>query len=88
MVLEDDVMNQIEVEICMGSSCFTRGNKETVQQLKQFVADRNLDATIVVKGALCRGMCKEGPIVVINEMVYTNIDTGSIIDLVEDLLKR
>ena len=39
---EKDVMAKPKIVICMGSSCFARGNEKTVEACESFMAERGL----------------------------------------------
>jgi len=55
-------MAKPKIIICMGSSCFARGNEKTVEACESFMAERGLkDAVDVDLGAsLCTGNCADG----------------------------
>ena len=74
--------HKIEIEICMGSSCFARGNSTAVSLLKDFIQDHGLTQTVLLKGALCQGRCKEGPNTRVNGKDYPGIDGAALLDVV------
>jgi NADH:ubiquinone oxidoreductase subunit E len=74
----------ITVELCMGSACFARGNNKTVAVLRKLVAESGLHDTVRIRGVMCTGMCKDGPVVTINGTPYHDL-TGD--DLAALLLK-
>ncbi|AHC13974.1 (2Fe-2S) ferredoxin domain-containing protein [Salinispira pacifica] len=51
------------ITICMGSSCHSRGNRENLELLRQWLSgqSKNPDAQIELKGTLCCGKCSSGP---------------------------
>ena len=57
---------KVVVSICMGSSCYARGNRELVEQLKEFLVKEGLDSRVLLKGALCCDICGRGPIVLVD----------------------
>jgi biotin synthase len=52
---------RLRVAICMGSSCFSRGNRLAVGALKDFIQRNKLSDRVELEGHLCEGQCKEGP---------------------------
>lgn len=73
--INDCVMTQkVEVVICLGSSCFARGNKNTLRVITKFIQDNNLAERIHFHGGHCFGDCAKGPILKVNETVYTGVD--------------
>jgi NADH:ubiquinone oxidoreductase subunit E len=73
------------IALCMGSSCFSRGNSLNVEIIERFLAHEGVDASLAVdadlSGTLCEGHCKEGPIVVIDGVVYKNVSPTTLPDL-------
>ncbi len=69
-------MSKPEITICMGSSCFARGNEKNLQVIEEFLAANNLtdEVDLVLGCALCQDFCGEGPNVVIDGKRYGNVD--------------
>lgn len=67
-----------EIEICLGSSCFSRGNRDTVQIIKEYLKKNHLDDKVILKGARCMDRCNEGPFVIINGRMWAEITPGEI----------
>lgn len=70
----------------MGSACFARGNREVIAALNKFMSERSLKGRIIVRGALCQGMCSDGPHISINGTTYRDLDPRQCIDIVRELL--
>ena len=73
------------ITICMGSSCFARGNEKNVALCEDFLAERGLrdEVDVLLGASLCTGNCANGPIVVVNGKMYTNVDRGVMRDILE-----
>ena len=72
-------MNQsYEIEICLGSSCFSRGNRDVVHVIREYLRKNHLEDKVVFRGARCLGNCSEGPFVVINGKLIEKTDVNSI----------
>lgn len=67
-----------EIEICLGSSCFSRGNREIVQVIREYLKRNHVDDKVVFRGARCLGNCAEGPFVLINGKVFEKTDVKDI----------
>jgi NADH:ubiquinone oxidoreductase subunit E len=78
------------ITICMGSSCFSRGNALNVELIQSYVARAKLDPGVEIElsGTLCEGMCKEGPIVVIDGMVHRNVKPTTLPDLLSSYFEQ
>lgn len=70
------------VTICMGSSCFSRGNSMVAEAIQRFVADKGLQDRVAIRGCLCEGECKNGPNIRIDEKLYANVSADTVIDII------
>lgn len=79
--------NKPKIVICIGSSCFSRGNAKNVEVAEQYLKDHGLEDEVDVdlSGGLCEGMCAEGPNVIIDGKVYNHVDAGVMLDLMKAL---
>ena len=75
------------ITICMGSSCFARGNEKNVTLCERFLAARGLrdEVDVVLGASLCTGNCAQGPVVIVDGRVHTHVDEGVMTDLLEGL---
>ncbi len=77
----------MKIELCMGSSCFARGNSSALTALESFIDENGLADSIELEGHLCMGRCSKGPHVTIDGKEYSSLDDECIIDLVKAELK-
>jgi len=70
-----------EIIICLGSSCFARGNKKTVQAIEAYIKEHALHDKVFFHGGHCFGHCEKGPILKINKKFFENVDHISVIDI-------
>ncbi|MFW5820653.1 MAG: (2Fe-2S) ferredoxin domain-containing protein [Bacteroidota bacterium] len=73
----------IEIIICLGSSCFARGNKKTLSRIQQYISDHELEESVKFRGNHCFGKCKDGPVLKINGREYKGVDESGIIEILE-----
>jgi len=66
--------NKTEIRICLGSSCFARGNKKMVQVIQQFLTQNHLEEKVIFHGSHCFGHCGEGPMIQIGEELMHSQD--------------
>ncbi|WP_428770705.1 (2Fe-2S) ferredoxin domain-containing protein [Treponema sp. HNW] len=69
------------ITVCMGSSCFSRGNAMNAEIVQKFLADKGLTDKVYVKGCLCDGQCKNGPNLHINDKLFSHVSPESLEDL-------
>lgn len=68
----------------MGSSCFSRGNKQTLQLIQKYLKDHQLEREVLLKGNHCFGECSSGPTVKIGSRVYEQLNQDKILEILED----
>ena len=64
---------ELNITVCLGRSCFARGNEEHLSFIEQYVRENNLEAKIDISGSRCKGKCAQGPNITINGTLYSNI---------------
>jgi len=77
------MIEKVVIQICMGSSCFSRGNRHTLKMIQQYLKDHNLEGDVVLKGNHCFGDCSKGPVVKINDVLHEQVDRDNILELLE-----
>ena len=82
-----DTGKTIEIRICMGSSCFSRGNSETLAVINEYIEQNGLGDRVTLVGSLCEGRCKEGPNIVVDGAKYEQVDRSTVIDIIDYHLK-
>jgi NADH:ubiquinone oxidoreductase subunit E len=78
----------ISITLCMGSSCFSRGNNVNAESIERFLEENKLSGKIEVRGCLCEGHCKEGPNIRINGELLQGIEPGMLFDLLQHKLGK
>lgn len=69
------------ITVCMGSSCFSRGNASNAEIIQKFIQQHNLSTTVEVKGCLCEGECKTGPNIRIDDKLFSYVSPEGLNDL-------
>ena len=73
---------QVQITICMGSSCFSRGNNRNIEAAQQYCKDHPLPPAVELAGHLCLGHCQSGPNVSVNGKMYHAVDPVVIAGLI------
>lgn len=76
------------ITICMGSSCFTRGNKDNLKIIQNYLKEKDLEAEIRLTGSLCREQCRKGPVIYLNEAIHTHVEAADLPDLLSTFAKE
>ncbi len=77
---------KIEISLCMGSSCFTRGNNRLLELLENQIAMNGWEDRIALSGARCHDLCGNGPNIFIDGKLYQGLDEGALLDLLQTIL--
>ena len=81
-------MAKINITVCMGSSCFARGNQQNLTFIEDFISKNNLDADIDLVGARCENKCASGPNIVINGVEYNNVTEETLAKVLSELMVK
>jgi NADH:ubiquinone oxidoreductase subunit E len=74
---------RIEMQICLGSSCFSRGNRDVVAFIRDYLKKNHLEDRIIFRGARCMNNCSNGPNLKINDRIIEGITLSGIENILE-----
>ena len=80
--------HKVEVELCLGSACYSRGNGEAIDILEEFVHTEALEELVSLKGRLCTEECAQGPCISLNGTLYTGVLPECAVDLLRYHLQQ
>ncbi len=75
-----------EIVLCMGSACFTRGNRLGVEIATEYIRKKGLNGKVELRGCLCSEKCKSAPVMKINDEVYEKVTPQSITELIDSAI--
>jgi NADH:ubiquinone oxidoreductase subunit E len=81
MLSEDGIL---EIEVCLGSSCFARGNSENLAIINEHVQSHGLKASVRLTGRLCQDQCKQGPNLMIGGVLHHGVTTARLRELLRE----
>ena len=74
-----------EIQICLGSSCFSRGNTENLRVIQEYLTARGLAAQVSTIGHLCEDQCSQGPNLIVNGVLHHAVDAAGVRALLDRL---
>lgn len=77
--------NNIKIRICLGSSCFSRGNEENLEIIQKFLKANEIAADIDFRGHLCEEACQRGPVFSINEKLFEEVHPANVEKILNDV---
>ena len=75
----------VEIVVCLGSSCFARGNSENLALINSHVQSHGLKAMVRMTGKLCQDECMQGPNLSIGGEVYHGVTATRLRELLQQL---
>jgi|BioPla2DNA2_1021312.scaffolds.fasta_scaffold74078_2 NADH:ubiquinone oxidoreductase subunit E len=84
--LESEKMKKLKIIICMGSSCFARGNEDNLRLIEDYIREHQLDDRVELSGRCCAKQCAEGPNVSIDGVVYNGVNEERLMKLLNEKL--
>ncbi len=73
------------IKVCLGSSCYVRGNDKTLAFLEDYISKNKKDVTIELLGCRCTNACQDGPSIFINDKRYAHPSHEELTNLLEGL---
>ncbi len=77
-------MQKRHIKICLGSSCFSRGNNANLEEIRKFLRDNNLEAEVSFSGRLCEDVCSRGPVIAIDERIYEQVNLSRLHKILQE----
>ena len=74
------------ITVCMGNSCFSRGNSANTQIIQNFIEEYKLSDSVQVQGCPCEDECKQGPNIRIDDKLFSNVYSEGLLDLLQQEL--
>ena len=73
----------VKITVCMGSSCFSRGNRRNLDAIRAWLAAHGRDADVQLKGCRCGSKCAVGPNIWIDGTCHSDVTPESVGPLLE-----
>ncbi len=82
-------MNEkVKIVICLGSSCYSRGNARTLEVVKEYLAENKLSEKTDFRGKLCSNDCNHGPVIKVNDKKYMDVTETSVVAILDSVFKK
>ncbi len=74
-----------EIIICLGSSCFARGNRDSLKFVEGYIKEKKIADRVDFRGKLCSGNCGKGPILFIDKQMHENVNCDQLEPMLNNL---
>ena len=78
----------VEIVICLGSSCFARGNARNLAIIEEFLDSHKVKGSVRLSGKLCQDECKTGPNLAIAGEAHREVTEASLREILQEFGKR
>ncbi len=79
----------IVIKVCSGTNCVLRDSLAVIKEIENYLkikAEDDFNPKIKLEKVSCFGRCEEGPIVMINDRVYTGVTRNKIYEILAEWL--
>ncbi|MFW5694799.1 MAG: (2Fe-2S) ferredoxin domain-containing protein [Alkalispirochaeta sp.] len=76
------------IELCMGSSCFARGNREALSLVMQYLESTDQRDSVDLRGHLCADSCSHGPVLKVAGTRHTDVTPEGVLEIVKHWCQR
>jgi NADH:ubiquinone oxidoreductase subunit E len=76
----------VKLTICMGSSCFARGNRLVLDAVQELSISKGLETRLELMGSRCEGQCRVGPNVRVDGELHQGVDAKKVLELLRQKL--
>ena len=73
------------IKICLGSSCYVRGNDKTLNFIQKYISKNKKDINVEILGCRCTNSCQDGPNIFIDNKRYSHLTEDELLNLLEAL---
>ncbi len=75
----------VEIVVCLGSSCFARGNAQNLATIEAYVRNHGLEDCVRVTGSLCQDKCKQGPNLTVDGIHHHEVTPAKLREIMQQL---
>ena len=78
------MLRKRKIIICLGSSCFARGNQELISIIRRYVNRKLIEDKVDFKGDHCFSNCSEGPNMMIDNRLFEHVTSENIESMLDE----
>lgn len=80
------------IGVCKGTACYVRGSDKIIEKLEEVfgieAGDTTPDGIFSIEVLRCLGACGLGPVMTVNEEVYTRIKPDKVKEIIDRILEK
>ena len=78
------MLRKQKIILCLGSSCFARGNRDLVERIRKFLVRKDLTDKVDFKADHCFDHCSEGPNLMIGTQMFHQVTSENLEEYLEE----
>ncbi|MDR3710224.1 MAG: (2Fe-2S) ferredoxin domain-containing protein [Capsulimonadaceae bacterium] len=78
----------VEIVVCMGSSCFSRGNSANLAAIKKYIGEHGDTFQVRLVGSRCEERCMEGPTISVGGTLIREASPAEIPSILDKELRK
>ena len=75
------VNEQLDVYVCVGSSCHVRGSERVIAHLQALIEEKGLEGRVTLKGSFCLENCSAGVSVKVGEKLVAGVQPDTAVSV-------
>ena len=75
----------VEIVVCLGTSCFVRGNSKNLAILKRYAQSHDAEISVRLTGKLCQDQCGSGPNLMVGGELHHDVTPERLCALLQQL---
>lgn len=79
---------RIDLVICLGSSCFSRGNKKILALIQEYLKVHGLEDKVNFRGNRCFDNCARGPVIKLGDRVYYQVEEDNLENILQEAFRE
>lgn len=80
------MLKKTQIVLCLGSSCFARGNQEIIRSIKKYIDKKNIGDRVEFKGDHCFNQCSKGPNMMIADNLFQEVTEQNVSGILDKAL--
>ncbi len=76
------------IEVCMGSSCFSRSNRTNLEIIRSYIDRNGLADSVEIVGKLCANHCRIGPNIIFNGEERNHVTPSALPALLDHYFRK
>lgn len=83
--IPDGKTTPVEISVCVGTCCYTRGSYDVFQEFYRQIREKNLEDRVILQATFCLENCQESPNIKVGERVIGKVSPADVADILSNI---